>query len=225
MTFTPEQFELIVQRVIQQLGTTPAATAPAPARESARPAPAAEPAAAPGIRIAGHVITQELLAASATGAALVRIAGKAILTPSARDFVRQHGIKIVRDDGSSSGTATIRWQVLVTKSTPQIAAAIDGLPAGIVCDVRLLGAAAEAAAQAISALCRGEAQQVVVFTEQPELVACLANRNDKVRAAAVAEMAAIERVRLHLQANLLALDPATRSVHELKSVLKAFRAP
>jgi hypothetical protein len=225
MTFTPEQFELIVQRVIQQLGTTGAAIAPAPARESARLAPATDPAAAPGIRIAGQVITQELLAASATGTSLVRIAGKAILTPSARDFVKQHGIKIVREDASSSGAAaTIRWQVLVTKSTPQISAAIDGL-SGIVCDIRLLGAAAEAAAQAISALCRGEAHQVVVFTEQPELVACLANRNETVRAAAVAETADVERVRLHLQANLLALDPATRSVHELRSILKAFRAP
>ena len=120
---------------------------------------------------------------------------------------------------------SIRWQVLVTKSTPQIAAAIEGLSEnGIVCDLRLLGVPAEAAAQAISALCRAEAQQIVVFTEQPELVACLANRNDRVRAAAAADTKSVERVRHQLQANLLALDPATKTVHELKSVLKAFRA-
>ncbi|HEY3966890.1 MAG TPA: RpiB/LacA/LacB family sugar-phosphate isomerase [Planctomycetaceae bacterium] len=223
MTFTPEQVDLIVQRVVQQLGTKGVAIAPASAEP--RHVTAAEPAAAPGVRIPGQVITQDLLAASATGAALVRIDAKALLTPSARDFIKQHSIQIVREGASSAGATTaIRWQVIVTKSTPQIAAAIEGLSAlGIVCDMRLLGLPAEAAAQSISALCRAEAQQVVVFTDQPELVACLANRNDKVRAASVSDAAAAERVRQHLQGNLLTLDPTHKSIHELTSILKAFR--
>ncbi len=225
MTFTPEQVDLIVQRVVQQLGTTGVAIAPPPGSAPVRPVAAAEPAAALGIRIPGRVITQDLLAASATGAGLVRIDAKALLTPSARDFIKQHAIKIVREGTSSAGASTaIRWQVIVTKSTPQIAAAVEGLtPLGIVCDVRLLGLPAEAAAQSINALCRAEAQQVIVFTDQPELVACMANRNDRVRAASVSDAAATDRVRQHLQGNVLALDPTNKSVHELTSILKAFR--
>jgi hypothetical protein len=253
MNFTAEQIEQIVQRVVQQLGMTNATNAPQDVgwavptdttdcgghrppyiscanpvahSQASFPTQPVKAMDARGVHIAGQVITQSLLAASATGVEDVRIDAKAILTPTARDFVKQHGIRIVREGAAPArATATIRWQALVTKSTSQIAAAIDGLsPFGVVCEVRLSGVPAEAAAQAISALCRAEVQQVVVFSDQPELVACLANRNDKVHAAAASDIAAIERVRRHLQANLLALDPAAKSVHELKTLLKAFRA-
>ena len=237
MTFTPEQIELIVQRVVQTLGTMSAATAPAPAKPAvavqavaAQPAvvksTAVQPAMAAVVHLTSHVITQDVLAASARGAVVVSIDTKAILTPSARDYIRQQGIKIVRDSApASAGKTVVRWQALVTSSTPQIAAALEGISSlGIACELRLLGVPAEAAAQAVSALCRAEVQQVVVFTDQPELVACLANRNDRVRAAAASEVVAVERIRRHLQANLLTFDPTNKSVHELKSVLKAFRA-
>jgi hypothetical protein len=218
MTFTPEQIELIVQRVVQTLGMTNGAPAPTKA------AVAVQPAAAPVVHLPGPVITQDILVGAARGAVDVSIDAKAILTPSARDYVRQQGIKIVRESAPAPvGKTVVRWQALVTRSTPQIAAALEGISSvGIACDLRLMGVPAEAAAQAVSALCRGEAQQIVVFTDQPELVACLANRNDRVRAAAASEMAAVERIRRHLQANLLALDPTDKSVHELKSLLKAY---
>lgn len=222
MNFTPEQVELIVQRVFEHLGTASAASAlpQAPARSNA----AVGPNSGAAVRLTAQVITHDLLAESVTGAATVRIGPKAILTPSARDFVKRLGIKIVREGSAAAAPTTTRWQALVTRSTPQIAAAVEGLTAiGINCDLRVSGTPAEAAAHAISALCRAEAQQAVVFTDQPELVACLANRNDRVRAAAASDAIAVERVRRHLQANLLALDPANRSVHELKTILKAFR--
>ena len=86
MNFTPEQVDLIVQRVVEQLGTASAASVPSqvPARSNAT----VGPNAAAAVRITAQVITRDLLEESVAGAATVRLAPKAILTPSARDFLR-----------------------------------------------------------------------------------------------------------------------------------------
>ncbi|MBI3863437.1 MAG: hypothetical protein HY290_16220 [Planctomycetia bacterium] len=217
MNFTPEQVELIVQRVVEHLDAT--RSGPAPATD--RPAALNAPAAVLVPHVAGAVITRELLAGTTNSAATIRIGSKALLTPSARDFLREHGIRIVRESATPASSAAIRWQAIVVTPAPQIAAALDDLSAGIVCDRRLVGTPTEAAAQATSALCRADAAQIIVFSDQPELVACLANRNDRVRAAAIADSASADRVRRHLKPNLLALDATNKSLYDLKSILKA----
>lgn len=220
MNVTAEQVELIVQRVLEHLGT-PAGASPSATSSSNAPPPTPKPSKGP--QIVDQVITQSLLADAVNGSKQVRIGLKAVLTPSARDFIRNNGIEIIRESAQARSVPSARWQIIVTTSTPQIAAAVEGLkPSGVDCDQKLLGLPAEAAAQAISALCRGEAAQVVVFTNQPEVVACLSNRNDRIRAAAVVDATAVDRVQKNLNANLLAIDPAGKGVHELKACLKAY---
>lgn len=217
MNFTPEQVDLIVQRVLEHLNA--AAARPSSAivtTASTKPAARSE-----AVRIEAQVVTQAVLAGSVNGHARVSIGAKAILTPSARDFVRARGIEVVRESSSRATKPALRWQVIVSKTTPQLASALHALKQSRG-DTTLSGQPAEAAALAISALCRGEAERVVVFSDQPELAACLANRNDRVRAAAVADEVSVERVRKSLPANLLAIDPSGKGVHELKSLLKAF---
>ncbi len=219
MNFTPEQVDLIVQRVVAQLG--PGVVA-APATASAPQVPVGAAAPLPSAQISEQVVTQALLAEAINGSNQIRVGPKAILTPSARDFVKQRNIKIIRETAAGKPSAQ-RWQVIVTKANPSITAAVAALPElGVTADLRLTGLPAEAATQATSALCRGEAAQVVVFSDQPELVACLANRNDKIRAAAATNPAAVDRVRTSMQANLIAIDPGTKNTFELKTLLKAF---
>ena len=215
MNVTSEQVEQIVQRVLEHLGT-PAGAAPL---SDVSPATASVSKEA---RIAEHVVTQALLVDAANGSKHVWIAPTAILTPSARDFVRNSGIEIIREPAQTKSASSPRWQVIVCTSTPQSVAAVESLKdRGIACDLQLVGLPAEAAAQAVSALCRGEAEKTVVFTSQPELVACLSNRNDRVRAAAIADISAVERVQTNLNANLLAIDPNGKSLYELRAYLKA----
>jgi hypothetical protein len=218
MNFTPETVELIVQRVLEHLAT-PGRGAPAavPAAD-APPAPALQ-----GFRISTQVVTQAVLAESVNGSTTVRIGHKAIITPSALDFVRQRGIEIVREPAAVMVNTGARWQVIVTTSHPHIAPAVEGLQQfGIKCVSRLSGLPAEAAAQVTSAICRGDADKVVVFTAEPELVACLVNRNERIRAAAVADAAALVRTQRELRPNVLAIDPSNRGIHELRTLLKAF---
>jgi hypothetical protein len=220
MNVTPEQFEEIVRQVLVKVGTQTSGRGAAPA---APPAPLT--GTTDGVKIAGQVITQALLAETPRDGGTVRIGTKAILTPSARDFVSQHGIKIVRESAGSASQSAAHWQAIVTRSSPHIAEAVASLKsAGIVCALRLLGQPQEAADAAISAVCRGEATQIVIFTDHPELLACLANRNGAIRAAVAGDVTTIERSRHDLTANVLAIDPTNKSVHELKSLLKAFSA-
>src|SRR5262249_18470756 len=116
-----------------------------------------------------------------------------------------------------------RCQVIVSTSSPHVGPALDALrQEGLVRDQKLSGTPAEAAALATGALCRGEADLAILLTDQPELAACLANRNGQVRAASAADVPSVERVRKSMQANLLSVDVTGRSVSELKSMLKAF---
>jgi hypothetical protein len=214
MNFTPETVELIVQRVLEHLGTP----APGMPRATALPNPAPQ-----GFRISAQVVTQAVLAESVNGSTTVRIGPKAIVTPSAHDFVRQRGIEIVRESAEAILRTAVRWQVIVTTSHPHIAPAVDGLQQyGIKCDLRLSGLPAEAAAQATSAICRGDADKVVVITAEPELVACLANRNERIRAAAIGDAGALARTQRELKPNVLAIDPSNRGAFELRTLLRAF---
>jgi len=217
MNLTPEHVEMIVQRVLDHLGTS-GGHAPGASGSASASAPIAAPK---GVQVVEQVVTQALLSERVNGAKQVRIGPSAILTPSARDFIRNHGIEVIRESLSLATSTGIRWQVIATVSTPEIAGVVEGLRAhGFAADFRLVGLPAEAANQAISAVCRGEAAKVLVFTNQPELVACLANRNDEIRAAAVGDVAAGERVQRTLHPNLIAIDPSSKGVHELKTLLK-----
>jgi hypothetical protein len=214
MNFTPETVELIVQRVLEHLGTpgpgAPVAFAPA------SPAPQGE-------RISAQVVTHAVLEEKVNGARTVRIGPKAIVTPSAYDFLRQRGIEIVRESAAAIAKSAARWQVIVTTPHSNIAPAVESLKQyGIVCDLRLSGLPGEAATQAISAICRGDAAKVVIFTAEPELVACLANRNERIRAAAIGDAGALARSQRELKPNVLTIDPANKGVHELRTLLKAF---
>jgi hypothetical protein len=219
MNVTSEQVELIVQRVLERLRTQVADSAPT----GSSSAPAASAAVSHVAHINEHVVTQALLAGAVNGSNQVRIGAKAILTPSARDFARTGGIEVVRETIPGRARPSACGQVIITTPTPQIAGAVEILKdRGIAGDPQLLGLPAEAAAQATSAICRGEATRVIVFSSQPEVVACQTNRNDQIRAATAADAVAIERIHKNLNANVLAIDPLGKSLHELKACLNAF---
>src|SRR5262245_7259361 len=125
MNLTPELVESIVQRVLAHLGTAgiagPAAGAAANERVSRESAPAADERPGHFVQIAEKVVTQAVLADAVNGESAVRIGPQAILTPSARDFIRSRRIDVIRETPSSKTANRTHWHILVTNSTPQIA--------------------------------------------------------------------------------------------------------
>ena len=86
----------------------------------------------------------------------------------------------------------------------------------------ILGCPDDAAALAISAICRGESSGVVILSKQHFRAACRANRNDKVRAVPVGSPAEVKAAREQLRLNVIAIDPTHRSYFELKNTITAF---
>ncbi|MCY2968903.1 MAG: hypothetical protein NT069_35640 [Planctomycetota bacterium] len=219
--------------------TSPATSKPSPPRTvlpgsmAAVPAPAslstsgsAPPATAVAgeVTIAERIITAEVLEKQLHGARIVRVSAKALLTPSAHDVVRSRRLEVVREsaDPKTKSVPRGRWILVAAQPTPGLAGAIaTWRGSGALVDQRLAGDPADAAAQAISAICRGEADNVFILSAAPEWVACLANRNEKVRAAAIADAGAILRLNESFRPNVLAFDGSKRGSFELTGLFKA----
>jgi hypothetical protein len=210
------QLEQIVVSVITRLMTPTASP-------RAEPTAATVPRSSPPF-IADRVITQELLVARVTDGKSVRVSSRAILTPSARDFLRIHGIECVRDstnDATSPTAIRTPWVALVSKTTSTVTSAVGSLREnGGNVEQRLVGTSVEAAQQAIGILCRGDAVGVVVFTDEPEATACLANRNATVRAAVVTSVPQATSIQRRLGVNLAAINPVGQSFFELRNLLR-----
>jgi hypothetical protein len=175
------------------------------------------------VTILERVITAEVLLRDLRGARRVVIAPKALLTPTAQDVIRSRRLEIVRQSAAprvASATPRRRWLILVGQSLPGVTAAVGAWRnAGGVLETTLVGTAAEAAARAISAICRGEADEVLVISTQPESVACLANRNEAVRGVVLVDAVAVSRLRDSLRPNVWVVDATPRGGFDLASLL------
>jgi hypothetical protein len=88
----------------------------------------------------------------------------------------------------------------------------------------LLGTPQEAAEQAVRAICTGEANGVLALCRAAPIVACLANRNAKVRSAVLHSAKDLPELVAQLDPNVLVIDPAQKSFMELRNVVRAVGA-
>ncbi len=174
-----------------------------------------------------HVITGDLLAEKARGATQIIVPAKAILTPTAHDYLKATKAQLVRATTASPSSipsaaapGITSWKLITVTSTPAVARLSGELGAGW--SRELLGCPDDAATLAISTLCRGESGGVVILSKQHFRAACRANRHDKVRAAPVSCPAEVQAAREQLRLNVIAIDPTGRSYFELKNTLNAF---
>lgn len=194
-----------------------------PANDKPALAPPASSLLADEVTILERVITAEVLLRDLRGARRVVIAPKALLTPTAQDVIRSRRLEIVRQSAApraASATPRRRWLIVVGQALPGVTAAVGAWRnAGGLLETTLVGTAAEAAARAISAICRGEADEVLVISTQPESVACLANRNEAVRGVVLVDAAAVSRLRESLRPNVWVVDATPRGNFDLASLL------
>ncbi|HXY37622.1 MAG TPA: hypothetical protein VEI07_25585 [Planctomycetaceae bacterium] len=213
MTNAADLVDRIVAGVLEQL------QAPAAAASS-------NPPTAPdqGIAIQDAVITAALLETLGIVAGPVVFAAKAIVTPSAVDFLSTRKIAWTRSNCGASPTnaASAKWSVLISRSTPAVESALDavGRQPGVHWQRELVGCHREAARRAVGALCRGECDGAIAFTGKPEALACYANRSPQVRVAAVDTTDRVKRAKRTMGANLFAIDPGEQSVFALRSLLR-----
>lgn len=85
MTLPPEQIDWIVREVIRRLQQQGVALGEAPA------------ASGNELALSERVVTTATLERSLSGVALVRVAKGAVVTPAARDLLKEHNIRLVRE--------------------------------------------------------------------------------------------------------------------------------
>jgi len=198
---------------------TNAASSPLPVRaaiSASRQAPSQ-----PVCIIREKVITAELLAARVQGVRRVQVQPRAVLTPSARDYLRQHALECLREAGAAG--ARLSWQIVVSQSPPHLNTALETLrKEGFAFTRQLAGTPVEVVREITTAVCRAEVAGAVVVTGQPDMVACLANRQPRLRAGVAGDVASVTRLQNDLGANVLALNPAGRSFSDLRNILRAY---
>ncbi len=156
----------VVQGVLNQLQSSPALSAPANVRVDEV------------FRLEDSVLTADIFEQKVpSGTTSIQVGSKSVITPSGHDYLRQNGIQWHRSETQSTKTTCSSWKVLTVQQNSNADSLWD--------KQQTTNDNSSSAQETISMICRGEAAGIIVLSEQPELVSCLANRNEQVRAAAV----------------------------------------
>jgi hypothetical protein len=228
MNIDSSTIDRIVTGVLNQLaggadGAASGVTAEAPSRRGR----------AEKVTITESVVTAQVLLAHVDSDGRIAIPDRAIVTPAAWDAARERGVEIVR----TATTAAKRGDAMTVPAKEQGKSAGVGLPQLLVVhstdalervweNIRdgwrreLLGCPDDAAALAMSAICRGETSTVVILATQTHRAACLANRNEQVKSVAIRDAGDVRAARKQLRANVWCLDPVGRSWFELRTLLR-----
>ena len=178
------------------------------------------------IELTASIITAGLLEETARVGQPLKIGRRSILTPSARDWLHTKRIDWSRIDklatsGNGTTKGAARWQLIVQTITPTVKALHDGLkrqPEGW--KIELVGQVIEAATLAIGSIGKAEHEGVVILSEFAEIIACRANRNERVRAAVISDRKQLELTMQHLGANVVCINPNGRTFIEMRNLLR-----
>jgi len=215
MNIDAQTIDNIVAGVLRQLGTTTIV-------ESADESPSETSVFAQALALEDQVITEDVLSEKATGADSLLIPQSAVITPSGRDWLRKQDITWRRVSRQTQSSTKASWNLIV--ATPS--EAIEKLNEEMTrwgWTVDCVSGAEEAAVCGVTNL-DDSTEGVVILTSEPERVACRANRHSHVRAASVAMVTDIPRVRQQLGANLVSVCPESRSFFELRNIMKTLAA-
>ena len=207
----PEAIRVIVAEVLRRVGGQARVAQPA-AAPAARPAAAAATVAPPvGVSLPGRVISIGLLEKLPAGTVRVVVEATAVITPSAREHARDHGIAIERLAEASGKPPAPSVPFLVAHAesggdAPARAAAIArAVPGAAQLPATGLGDVVTALALHASR----DGARGILLTGKPAVATVLANRSASLRAVTARDPAALATAAAECHANLLVVDPAS----------------
>lgn len=170
------------------------------------------------VTISDRVVTEAVLVDRLRGGGDVQFTSKAVLTPTARDYLRTNNIAWNRGEAKTA-TAVARVLAIIVSEAPSVTRIIHELLPGA--RRELLGCVDEAARLAASEIARGGSESVLIFARQTHRAACAANRQSNVRAAAARDLAEVAAIRTQMRTNVWCFDPVGRGGFELRNLIKA----
>lgn len=202
--FTPEFIDTVVQNVMRELNR-PASSAGSSA-----------PAAADALSLSDQVITEELLQRREAAGRIVRILPAAVVTPSGRDYIHRHGIRLIRstDSPDSQGAPPASGRMIVTDTAGTAAEAARTAGWKVVAAEDAFAAARLAAADGT---CR-----TICCCRQPSVTACLLNRCSDRRAAVVSRTTCLSELCSEMAPDILCLNPQNWTFVSLLHLVRQF---
>lgn len=242
MAFPPLDIEAIVREVLRRLeheltaaaAPTQPAASPAPAATAAPAATVAKPpvnghrqrAAEPGsLTISDRVVTLASVKERLGGVKHLLVPAGAVLTPSVRDELRKRKIQLqfVRPTAASSATTDGSGLLVASHSGGYDADAVLATIRGEAGSIQPLASSDLAGlVQQLSSAVGAQRLPAILLTADPAAAVCLANRQPGLRAAWGINASAVERACRSIGANVLVIDPAAESSHEVKNTIRRF---
>lgn len=173
------------------------------------------------VSLGDRVITGDLLSEKVNRHGVIQIAGEAILTPSAEDWLRSRKVEVVRGEVKSQAAGSARWLAVVQSGSEAVSSVLDDAARTVSLKTESVESAADAARRATLDLRSGDAHGVVAFSTEADTVACLANREACSRAAAVRSVSDVRRIQNSMGCNLFAVDASGLGFFELRNILKS----
>lgn len=248
MNVTPDQINQIVQRVLQQLqqreATAHARVGNAQPQSGLDAKPVAQPLEPKRVtagvgsadqqpspparrRLDQKVITEEVLSRESRGARHLEFANRAVLTPTALDYLRQHKLTWSRAASGSPGPSPAsarmrRTAILLHTSNRTVERLANELARNRSdCEVELTNDRQSAISGAVSRICRGDNQRIIVLTADEYQLASELNRHARIHAATVGCRRTALRALSQMPVNAFCIAADQHNYFELKNLFKA----
>jgi ribose 5-phosphate isomerase RpiB len=173
------------------------------------------------LALAGRVISLADVDGRLSGIATVTLANGSVLTPAARDCLKEHGVTIQRRAAGSAKQSSPAGHSLVLG-----VAEINFNTANMVGYLAVHGIATQQLARTglptvVQEMCDSVAlggQRGVLLTAETVAGVCLANRRPGVRAAGASDTGAAATAMRSIAANLLVIDPAKTGAFQVQRI-------
>jgi hypothetical protein len=172
------------------------------------------------------VITADVLSAVIKPGQSVQIGIKSLLTPSAKDWLKQHRIdwhrRAMAPKSASTTPPPLRCQLLLSTVTATVRGAADSVFRALPNWSRSMGGSAkEVVETATRSITTAECNRIVITSRDADLIACSVNRNQAVRAAVAMSAEHVRRLDASLSPNVIVVDPTERSFVELRNLFRS----
>ena len=213
-----KQLAALVERIVREVLARLTATEKRPEKSAAIGATA--------IGLVGRVISLADVKQLPSGAREVQVSAGALLTPAAKDELRERGVRIVRGHQKATNGATERITTSLVIGMVEVTTAIDQAISGLRRQRQSIEQLprlplAEQIDELVDHVVRGGRRGVLVTSEVAAAL-CLANRHGGVRAVLGTTKLNVRRDVERLAANLLVVDSAARSKFELMQLIGEF---
>ncbi len=230
---TEAEVDQIVREVLKRLQADEGSRLHAPSSQPTQtngvvtPSKGSPPAAIEAthsLQLTRPLVTLSALADRLHGAAELKVPRGAIVTPAARDYLRDQRVALrYSDETVSKNSPSPRNLVLgVAETRFEPAALIGCLSRHTVRCEQIARIGLAGLIDEMSSRVSLSGDRAVLFTGEPDIALCLANRQRGVRASQSRCVASARRAKQSLGMNLMVIEPTGQSMFQLEQILKEF---